>query len=561
MIKDILFQINYAFSQISFNKKKKADQQLKESFGKLKDGSFDFELIEKYFRNKDNSKAHQVLSDKTCNDLDFDDLFMFLDRTTSKVGQQYLYNNLRTLNVNEKQTRLNEELINELTNNPEVRISVQKKIKNLHHKEAYYITTLFQEQHISPPKWFFVIPLLSFTSLGLLILGFFNPLFFVALVGVFCINFVLHYWNKNNLVQYVSSIPQLLKLNAVASHLFANPLFKKINPDLPASIKLINEVKNRMSFFQLEAKLQGEFEIIAWLFFESFKTMFLLEPLLLFGVLKRLNTKREEIENVFKFVGHIDALISIASLRKGLDTFCLPTINDGNTIATEEIYHPLIFNCSTNSIKIAEKSILLTGSNMSGKTSFIRAIGLNVITGLTINTCFAKSITFPLLKVFSAIRISDDLMNDKSYYFEEVVTVKEMLKESMNGNKNLFLLDELFKGTNTVERIAAGKAVLSTLAKQSNKVLVSTHDIELTDMLSNEYDLYHFSETVNNKTVGFDYKLKEGRLTNRNAIKILEINEYPKEVVSEAIEISKELDKIYTVKNTVRNNDTQYTSS
>jgi len=190
---------------------------------------------------------------------------------------------------------------------------------------------------------------------------------------------------------------------------------------------------------------------------------------------------------------------------------------------------------------------------MSGKTSFIRAIGLNVITGLTTNTCFAKSITFPLLKVFSAIRISDDLMNDKSYYFEEVLTIKEMLKDSVSGNTNLFLLDELFKGTNTVERISAGKSVLSALTKNNNKVLVSTHDIELTDMLSDEYELYHFSETVNDKNVGFDYKLKVGKLRNRNAIRILEINDYPEHVVKEAVEIAKELDKTSLVKTTTGN--------
>ena len=144
-------------------------------------------------------------------------------------------------------------------------------------------------------------------------------------------------------------------------------------------------------------------------------------------------------------------------------------------------------------------------------------------------------------------------MNDKSYYFEEVLTIKEMLKESENGNKNLFLLDEIFKGTNTVERIAAGKSVLSALTKNDNKILVSTHDIELTDMLSNEYELYHFSETVNDKTVGFDYKLKTGKLKNRNAIRILEINDYPKEVVKEAIEIAKDLDATYLKKNTTGN--------
>jgi hypothetical protein len=258
-----------------------------------------------------------------------------------------------------------------LSKETELRISLQKKIENLKHKDAFYITTLFQEEHLEPPKWFFVIKLLSFTSLISLVLSFFYPLFFLVLIGVFCVNFVLHYWNKNNLVQYVSSIPQLLKLNNVASHLFERSLLKKLNPDLPKSIKIINEVKNRMSFFKLEAKLQGDFEIIAWFLFE------------------------------------------------------------------------------------------------------------------------------------------------------------------------------LFKGTNTVERISAGKAVLSALTKNNNKVLVSTHDVELTDMLSTEYELYHFSETVDEKTVGFDYKLKMGKLKNRNAIRILEINGYPKEVINEAIEISKELDEYY----------------
>ena len=111
-MKDLIFKIKYSFSQIPFKRKKRLNHRLKESFGKLKDESFDFENIEKYFRKKDNSKSHQVLSDKTCNDLDFDDLFMFLDRTNSKVGQQYFYNNLRTIKVNEKQTKLNEDLNN-----------------------------------------------------------------------------------------------------------------------------------------------------------------------------------------------------------------------------------------------------------------------------------------------------------------------------------------------------------------------------------------------------------------------------------------------------------------
>jgi len=543
MIKDVLLQLKYMLSHFTFNRKKDTENRLKESFGEMKTETSNFKMIETYFRNKDNSEAFQILSDKTCNDLDFDDLFRFLDRTNSRVGQQYLYNKLRTVKLDEKQTNLDEAIIEKLTNDSVLRVSIQKQLENLNHKDAYYITALFQDKHIKAPKWFGFIPALSFASLLFLVLSFFEVKFLLVLLVVAVINFLIHYWNKNNVVEYINSLPQLLKLNSIASQLFKVPALKELNPKLSTSIKLIDEVKRRMSFFRLEAKLQGDFVMIAWSIFELVKTAFLLEPLLLFNVIKRLDNKRGELEDVFQFVGHIDMLVSIASVRNGLEVYCIPTITTNeNTIVAKEISHPLILECETNDISITDKSILLTGSNMSGKTTFMRAIGVNIITGLTINTCFAKSFEFPLVKLFSAIRISDDLMNNKSYYFEEVLTVKEMILESEKEETNLFLLDELFKGTNTVERISAGKAVLSTLAKNKNIVVVSTHDIELTDMLSNEYELYHFSEVISNNTVGFDYKLKNGKLKNRNAIRILEINEYPTEVVQEALSISEELD-------------------
>jgi len=525
------------------SRKRKIREKLLKAFGSIKDDSFSFEQIETYFRKKDHSNSFQVLSDKTCNDLDFRELFMFIDRTNSKVGQYYLYNKLRTIPLDSSNLVLTEKLIEYFTLNTDSRIDVQTQLANLNEHEAFYITSLFQDEHINPPKWFFVVRLLSFTSVLSLILMFFNQVIFFVLVVVFIINIVIHYWNKRNLYQYLSSIPQLLRLNSVASELFKlNPL-KELNPDLQKSISILDTIRNRMMFFKLEAKLQGDMEAVFWGILELFKILFLIEPLLLFGVLRRLDTKRKEIEDVFLFVGQVDTLISIASLRKGLVKYCIPTVTaEQKRIVATEVYHPLIIDCVSNSIQVDKKSILLTGSNMSGKTSFIRTIGINVICGLTLNTCFAERFTMPRMGILSAIRISDDLMNDKSYYFEEVLTIKEMIDQSENGKPNLFLLDEIFKGTNTVERISAGKAVLSYLTKAANIVFVSTHDIELADLLNTEYELYHFSERVDNKTVDFDYKLKDGRLKNRNAIRILQINDYPEVIINEAIELSKDLD-------------------
>lgn len=488
--------------------------------------------------------------------MDFEELFDFLDRTNSKVGQQYLYNRLRTISDNSKNIDRNEKIISKLSEDVDLRGKVQRELAKLNTFNTYYISSLFQEEHIRPPKYLFIFKLLSFTSVLLLLFIPFQSQFIFALLLVFVVNLVIHLWNKKNLFKYLNSIPQLLNLNRVAFNLHKEVLFKKINPSLEKSIKIINQVRNRMLFFQLEGKLQGDLAVIFWGTFELVKTLFLLEPLLLYGILKRLNTKRTEIEDVFSFVGEIDMLISIASLREGVDSYCTPKITQkDNKIIAEQLYHPLIANCVTNNISVSNKSILLTGSNMSGKTTFIRSVGLNLITGLTINTCFAKSLTLPMLRIFSAIRISDNLMNDKSYYLEEVQTIKEMLEKSSDGKPNLFLLDEIFKGTNTVERIAAGKATLSHLSKHENIVFVSTHDIELADMLIAEYELYHFSEDIRSENIDFDFKLKKGKLKNRNAIRILELNDYPDSVIREAIEIAKTLDK-EILPDTIKNEET-----
>ena len=527
-----------------FQNNKKKREIFEESFGKGKTDSFNFELIEKYFRKKDKSGAFQCLSDKTCNDLDFQELFIFADRTVSKVGQQYLYNNLRTIPANGDKINEQEKLIDRISKDSVLRMKLQFLLDRLAGENAYFITSLFQDEHLKEPKWFFIIRLLSFTAILSVIMLPFIPQAIFILLPVIILNFGLHYWNKKNLNEYLGSVPQLLKLNEVAKELLKFDIFKTVDKDITESIKTIDKVRNRLQFFKLEAKFEGDMQIAFWASVELIKSLFLIEPQLLFGALKLLDTRRKEIENVFSFVGYIDSLISIASLRHGLEVYCVPEIkSQEKVLEATDIYHPMIINCIPNSLKVNGKSILITGSNMSGKTSFIRTIAINAITGLTINTCFAKQFSLSRFHIHSAIRLSDDLMNDKSYYFEEVLTIKEMVIDSQKNVSNLFLLDEIFKGTNTIERISAGKAVLSYLDNDQNLVFVSTHDIELTEMLQDSYELYHFSEQVDNKTVDFDFKLKEGKLKNRNAIKILEINDYPKEIIDEAIELSKELDK------------------
>lgn len=269
------------------DRKLRIKEKLLSEFGNLKSDSFDFENIESYFRKKDNSTAFQTLSDKTCNDLDFQELFMFIDRTNSKVGQQFLYNKLRNIPADTIKNLNNERLLDEFTRNPDFRVSVQSQLKKLNDRDVFYISTLFKDKILKQPKWYFIVPLLSFASLLSFIMAFFNPIFFLVILGLSIINIVIHFLNKKNLFNYFSSIPQLSKLNNVAQELYKNDILAEINPDLMKSTNVINKVSNRMSFFNLEVKIQSDQQIFFLAILELVKIVFLIEPLFLFGTLKR----------------------------------------------------------------------------------------------------------------------------------------------------------------------------------------------------------------------------------------------------------------------------------
>jgi len=158
-----------------------------------------------------------------------------------------------------------------------------------------YIAGLFQDEILQPPKWYFIVPMLSFASVLSFILAFFNPVFFLVILGLSVINIVIHFWNKKNLFNYFSSIPQLSKLNGVAQELYKSEILKDINPDLMKSAGVINKVSNRMSFFNLEVEMQSDQRILFWAILELVKIVFLIEPLLLVWNVEtyRHKTKRD----------------------------------------------------------------------------------------------------------------------------------------------------------------------------------------------------------------------------------------------------------------------------
>lgn len=519
-----------------FRRKKKTLQKLESLFGHLKTEEFNFQLITRYTAHKDHSSAFQEISNQTGNDLDFDLFFCFVDRTSSKIGQQFLYDRLKTIDDRTEEFVVQEKIITYLEKNPKERLEIQYLLNKLNNHQTYYIPDLFQKEIERKPKWFFLFPILSFTAILSILLSFFNPNVALILFGLFPINILIHYGLKRKTTLFLNSVPSLLATGAVAKNLLKVKVIRDSFSEISPSIKVIASIRRNMSFFKLEQKVDSDMEAAYWFLLELIKITFLLEPLLLFSSLDKLQNKAKDIENVFRFIGQVDTFVSVTSLRKG-EPYCIPTINkDNRTIQFTDLRHPLVPHCVPNSVD-AQKSILLTGSNMSGKTTFIRSIGLNYISGMALNTCFASTASLPIARLFSVIRIEDDVLNASSYFYREVDEIKEIIEQSGKSTRSIILLDELFKGTNTAERIAAAKAVLSYLEQQNSQIFVSTHDIELTTLLGDKFDLFHFTESIVDSSIYFDYKIKKGISQSGNALKIIAIHQYPEAIVKEAEEL------------------------
>ena len=275
--------------------------------------------------------------------------------------------------------------------------------------------------------------------------------------------------------------------------------------------------------------------------FELVKIAFNIETILFHRFTGSITAHREAIHDVFRFIGETDAAISVMRLRRGTPT-CRPTFIEGKYLEAVQVVHPLIPDCVANTLTLDGTGLLLTGSNMSGKTTFVRTVMLNALLGETICTCFAEGFTAPYMRLHSSIRIADDVSEGTSYYLQEVLTVKRLLEAAEQPSPCLFVLDELFKGTNTTERIAAGKAVLARLNRGPHIVLAATHDIELAELLRGDgYELHHFREEVADGQLVFDYRLHTGPLTTRNAIRILELYDYPPELIAEALDTQEKL--------------------
>lgn len=205
----------------------------------------------------------------------------------------------------------------------------------------------------------------------------------------------------------------------------------------------------------------------------------------------------------------------------------------GFSLSMTKMIHPLIEKPVANSLSMHGGN-LITGSNASGKSTFLKNVAISVILAQSLDTVPANDYCGPFFRVMTSMALADNLQGGESYFIVEIKSLKRILDASEDPTPLLVIIDEVLRGTNTIERIAASSQILKSLKKENVLAFAATHDIELSYILDHDYTNWHFEEEVGEHDVIFSYLLKEGRATTRNAIKLLEVMNYDPDIVKGA---------------------------
>jgi len=480
-----------------------------------------------------------VLDDRTWNDLDMDLVYAQIDRTMTIPGELALYSLLRRPLFNKEELDKRNCLINLFSQEQKIREKYQVAFSKLGKKgDVYHLDILWEDQ---PPhnKYAFLYSFLLFLIPIFILFGVLNySLAWFGLGATLLCNMFLHYRTKQKIYEHLSSIRYLGKLIRCAKSLteIKHPVLENYHKEIEQSL-------NKVSYISKKTGLLGR-EGDSFYLSEYLNIIFLIEVRAFYSVLSALEKYKKQLRQIVTWIGFIDTMIAVASYRAGLESFIEPKfLNSGSFLKIEEIVHPLLNKPIPNSISVESGGVLITGSNMSGKTTFLKAIGVNAVLAQTIYTCLAKEYQASFFHIITLIGRKDNVIEGKSYYLDEIRALLRIINALEKDVPCLCLLDEVFRGTNSLERISASAEVLLYLAKHYCLIFATTHDLELTELVESSYSNFHFLEKITEEGISFNYKLMKGPSTTRNAIKLLRHVGYPNEIADAAdTRIQKEIE-------------------
>lgn len=476
------------------------------------------------------------IDDITWNDCDMDQIFEQMNLTQSSAGEEYLYGMLRNPQLSVDKLEGLEEKIQYYMSEKEERLQMQMSLWKLGHTGKYsiydYIRYISEGKREKNTRHYLMFGLLiaAFGSI------FINTTFGVcALIVVACMNIVSYLNHKKQMTSFLTGFSYVGRLMETTDEILKNhrqqdEMFQKLQQERKA---LEPFAKHANTLVRMNASSGNPLSMV----FDYVRMLTHLDLISFNNMMAVLQEHQNGVLYLLDMIGFLDSVIAIGAFRMSLKTWCVPELTEGMdaTMQMKDAYHPLLKNPVCNDI-LCKRGVLVTGSNASGKSTFLKTVALNAILSQTIHTAVASEYQGGLYQIYSSMSLRDNITGGESYYMVEIKALKRIVDEVEQDREHplLCFVDEVLRGTNTVERIAASTQILKRLSQRGIYCFAATHDIELTHLCGDVYDNYHFKEEIDGKDVVFSYKLLNGRAESRNAIKLLGMIGFEDQLITEA---------------------------
>ncbi|MEG0592868.1 MAG: hypothetical protein RR512_06105 [Coprobacillus sp.] len=489
-------------------------KQLLKQFGVYVEENIELELTQEYLKTMKDRDIDEVVY----NDLELENVFKMINHTYTEVGKEYMYAQIFNSDIDYNKFEL-------MMDNWKDKNKLQNTLFELYRLSKQYseCLDLFNQMKTINSKdgWYIS---LSFVLL-LTIIG---SSFLLGPDVLMCIFFWIafqmatytHYTKKTDdllskAFSYCELVHSLDKLSDI--NIYSDDDYKKIK-------KMVGKAKKYTFLHRMCTNIA---RVDIFYFMEFIKGMFFIPYYQCLILKKHRNELMLDLFSIYKYIGMVDTSLSIYGIRMNYET-CLPTTIDTPQLNIEDCYHPLIKKPVKNSFH-TDESCIITGTNASGKSTFLKTVGINIVMARAFHTCFASEFEYYPFQLCSSIHMRDDLDSGDSYYVKEIKVMKHILDLSKDKICLIFI-DEILRGTNEKERIAISRAVLSQLFSSQSITLVTTHDLDLVESFK-DIEQYCFHDDVKDNILYCDYTIKKGICKVGNAIKLLEVHGYDKEIL------------------------------
>ena len=484
------------------------------------------ELFAAYTEHTKDDQSGYV-DDRTWNDLDMEEVIDQVDVCFTFAGRNELRRTLRhALPDSEVLARRTKE-IDAFTTDQEHRESVAIGLATIgEDRDADPASVLWGDAAHGERRLPLYVLMSSLSVLSILVTAFVSlTTGMLMILTVFVTNMWIHYRHSRHVAIYIAALRVMSRMIEAAAEL----------PVDQRNLSVVRRARGALRWLLTGAPnptMRPAADDLFESLFIYLKIYFQIDMIAYERIIGRVRSNAAAYQQLYQEIGALDATYSLASCRERRQTCSVRT---GEGVSAVGLYHPLIPRPVANTISLSSPGAIVTGTNMAGKSTFLRTVGINALFAQSAGFAFATEYTAARFRVLSSIDKGDDLAEGKSFYYDEAERIYRMMERLDADEPALLLIDELLSGTNSLERESASIAILHYLSQHNAVTIAATHDVAIARGVADQYALHYFTDDANEDGLTFDYLLHEGVVQTRNAIKLLRLIGYPDDVIEAAL--------------------------